>query len=127
MKSNVVFSISEGMIKFLQVSGTQKKMVTDVAVIDTGNQSDAQISQTLSAFIKLRKLNFAESRVTLLVPRSRVILRNMLFPSQKSDEIRSMINLQVGNRIPFAIEEVEIDFQILSKTEDGYSKVAVVI
>ena len=51
----------------------------------------------------------------------------MVFPSQKQDEIRSMIDLQVGSRIPYSREEVEIDFQILSKTADGYSKVAVVI
>jgi len=127
MKSNVVFSIREGMIKFFQVSGTSKKLVTGVDVINTANQGDAQISQTLSAFIKKRKLNFAESRVTILVPRSRVILRHMTFPSQREDEIRSMIDLQVGNRIPYSREEVEIDFQILSKTADGYAKVAVVI
>ena len=106
MKSNSVFSISEGMIKFLQVSGTQKKLVTAVEVINTANQSDAQISQTLNAFVKLRKLNFAESRVTVLIQRSRVILRHMLLPSQREDEIRSMIDLQVGTRIPYVREEV---------------------
>ena len=127
MKSNVVFHISEGMIKFLQVSGTQKKLVTGVDVINTGSQSDAQISQSLSTFIKQRKLNFAESRVTILIPRSSAILRSMVFPSQKQDEIRSMIDLQVGGKIPYAREEVEIDFQTLTKTADGYSKVAVVI
>ncbi len=128
MKSNVVFSISEGMIKFLQVSGTQKKLVTAVDVINTANQSDAQISQTISSFIKKRKLNFAEKhRVTILVPRSRVILRLLVFPSQRQDEIRSMIDLQVGSRIPYSREEVEIDFQILSKTADGYAKVMVVV
>jgi Tfp pilus assembly PilM family ATPase/Tfp pilus assembly protein PilN len=127
MKSNSVFYISEGIIKFFQVSGTQNKLVTAVDVINTSNQSDAEISQILKAFTKLRKLNYSESRVTVLIPRSRVILRLLVFPSQREDEIRSMIDLQVGSRIPFAREEVEIDFQILSKTADGYAKVAVVI
>jgi len=126
MKSNLVFHISEGMIKYLQVS-TAKKLVTAVDVINTGNQSDAQISQTLSAYFKQQKINFIDSRVTILVPRSRAILRHMVFPSHKEDEIRSMIDLQVGTRIPYVREEVEIDFQILSKTADGYAKVAVVI
>jgi Tfp pilus assembly PilM family ATPase/Tfp pilus assembly protein PilN len=127
MKSNIVFYISEEMVKFLQVSGTQKKVVAAVDVINTEKQGDSQISQTLSAFIKERKLNFAESKVTVLIPRSRAILRYMVFPSHKEDEIRSMIDLQVGSRIPYVREEVEIDFQVLSKTADGYSKVAVVI
>ena len=127
IKSNTVFSINDGTIKFLQVSLATKKMVTAVDVISTVNQSDAQISQTLSAFIKRRKISFADSRVTLVIPRSRVILRSMVFPSQKIDEIRSMIDLQVGSRIPYSREEVEIDFQVLSKSTEGYSKVAVVI
>ena len=127
MKSNVVFHISEGLIKFLQVSAAQKKLVTGVDVIATVKQSDAEISRALGAFVKQRKLKFAESRVTVLVGRSSAILRNMVFPSQKPDEIRSMIDLQVGAHIPYAREDVEIDFQILSRTADGYSKVAVVI
>ena len=127
MKSNIVFYISEGMVKFLQVSGAQKKLVSAVDVINTDKQSDAQVSQTLSTFIKLRKLNFAESRVTILIPRSRAILRYMVFPSQDEEEIRSMIDLQVGSRIPYSREEVEIDFQILNNSADGYAKVAVVI
>ena len=75
MKANVVFHIGEGLIKFLQVSGAPKKLVTAVDVINMDKQSDAQISETLNAFIKKQKLNFAESRVTVLIPRSRVILR----------------------------------------------------
>jgi len=127
MKSNSVFYINEGMIKFLQVSVAQKKLVTAVDVIDISKQSDQEISKALTAFIKLRKLNFTESRVTVVIPRSRAILRYMVFPSQKHEEILSMIDLQVGGRIPYSKEDVEIDFQILSKTADGYSKVAVVI
>ena len=127
MKFNAVFYISEGMIKFLQVSGAQKKFVTAVDVINIAQQKDAQISQALRALVKERKLNFTESRVTILIPRSRAILRYMVFPSQKQDEISSMIDLQVGGHIPYSREEVEIGFQILSKTPDGYSKVAVVI
>ena len=127
MKSNSVFHISEGSIKFLQVSGAQKKLITGVDVINTRDQSDAQISQTLKSYIKFKKLNFADSRVSVVVPRSRAILRVMVFPSHNEDEIRSMIDLQVGSRIPFVREEVEIDFQVLLKTPDGYSKVAVAV
>lgn len=127
MRSNAVFHISEGTIKFLEVTSSQRKLIIAVDVIDTSKQSDVQISETLSAFISSRKLNFTDSRVTILIPRSRVILRLLVFPSQRPDEIRSMIDLQVGSHIPYAREEVEVDFQILSKTADGYSKVAVVI
>jgi Tfp pilus assembly protein PilN len=101
--------------------------VTAAGIFSISGQSDAQISQSLSAFIKQRKLNFAESKVTVLIPRSRVILRHLILPSQKEDEIRSMIDLQVGSQIPYTKEEVEMDFQVLSKTPDGYARVAVII
>jgi len=127
MKHHVVFFISEGMIKFLQVSGMQKDLVAGMDIIDTANQEDAQISQNLNTFIKQRRLNFSECRVTVMIGRSEVILRHMVFPSQRPDEIHSMIDLQVGSYIPYSKEEVEIDFQILSKTADGFAKVAVVI
>ncbi len=127
MKSNAVFHISEGTIKFLQVSGAQKKAVSAVEIIDIKKQSDAQISKTLSVFIKEQKLNFHDTRVTIVVPRSRAILRLLVFPTHKETEIRSMIDLQVGTRIPYSREEVEIGFQVLSRTADGYAKVAVVI
>jgi len=128
MKANTVFSIAEGMVKYLQISSAApKKLVTGVDVLDIRNLSDAQISQSLISSIRQRKLNFAENRVTVLIPRSRVILRHMKLPSQKEDEIRSMIDLQVGGQIPYSKEEVELDFQVLAKTPDGYSKVAVII
>src|ERR1700689_5495260 len=101
MSSNIVFSINEGMVKFLQVAGGQKKLVTGVEIIATDRQNDAEISQSLMDFVKRRKLNFAESRVTVLIPRSRAILRYMVFPSHKEEEIRSMIDLQVGSSIPY--------------------------
>jgi len=98
-----------------------------VGTINISDQSDAQVSQLLNECIKKRKLNLNDSRVTVVIPRSMIILRLLTFPSIKEDEIRAMIDLQVGNRIPYSREEVEIDFQILSKTADGYAKVAVVI
>jgi len=127
MKANAVFHIGEGMIKFLQVSSGSKKTVTAVDVLNIEKQNDQEISQALIAFVKKKKINLKDCRVTVLVPRSRVILRHMVFPSQNEAEIRSMIDLQVGSRIPYVREEVEIDFQVLSKSADGYSKVAVVI
>lgn len=127
MKSNTVFHINEIMVRFLQVSSAPKKLVTGVDLINIDKQTDEEISATLAAFVQQQKLNFTENRVTVVIPRSRAILRNMTFPSHNDDEIRSMVDLQIGNYIPYLKEDVEIDFQILSKTADGYATVAVVI
>jgi|GEM_PF-3171559 len=128
MKSNIVFSINERTVKYLHVlTGAPKKCVAAAGIIDISDQNDSQITQSLTSFVKQRKFNFAESTVTVLIPRSRVILRHMMLPSQNEDEILSMIDLQVGSQIPYAKEEVEIGFQVLSKSPDGYSKIAVVI
>ncbi len=126
MKSNAVFYIDEERIKFLQVL-TSSKLVTALDVLLIKGQSEAQISQGLWTFLKRRRLNLNEARVTVVIPRSRVILRLMSVPSHQDSEIRSMIELQVSSSIPYELEEVQMDFQVLAKSPDGYAKVAVVI
>jgi hypothetical protein len=127
MKANAVFYIKNGTIKFLQVSLGPKKTVTTKEVLLTEGQNVEAMSQTLKAWVAERNINFTENRVTVLVPRSRVIFRTMSFPSHQQDEIRSMIDLQIGSHIPYVREEVEVDFHVLSKTPDGYAKVAVAV
>ena len=127
MKSTTVFHISEGTIKFLQAAGARKKTITAFDVIETGQSTDDQISRRLSALVKPLRLSGGQARVIVLVPRARLILRHLTLPSHKTNELRAMIDLQVAGHIPYAREEVEIDFQILTKTADGYSKVVVVI
>ena len=127
MKSHAVFLIDEEMIKFLQVSIRNKKIVTGVDVVDIKGQSDAQISQSLKSFLKQQTYRFTQSRVSIVVPRSRVILRLMTFPSLDPEEIRSMLNLQIGSSIPYSREEIELDFHIISRTKDGYANVVVVV
>lgn len=127
MKSTVVFQIEEHMVKCLRVSNTPKKVVTAVDVIQVSGMSDAQVSVRLEQWIKDRRITFKETYVVALVPRARCILRYMTLPSHQESEVRDMIDLQVANHIPFAREEVEVDFQILTKSADGYSKAAVVI
>jgi len=127
MKSNIVFYIDKTKLKFLQVSGTQKKVVTGVDVVDINDNDDLRLLQALKDLIKKWKLRSAESGVTVVFPRSWTILRLMTFPSHQEEEIRSMIDLQLGSHIPYSKEEVEVDFQILSKTADGYANVAVII
>lgn len=111
----------------MQVVLGPRKTASAIDVIDIDKQTDEQISETLRNYVRQKKLSFADSRVTVLLPRSRAILRHMVFPSQKDEEILAMINLQVGSHIPYVREEVEIDFQVLSRTPEGYSRVAVVI
>ncbi|MBF0510793.1 MAG: pilus assembly protein PilM [Candidatus Omnitrophica bacterium] len=127
MKTSTVFHINEGKIKFLQMANGHKKLVTALDVLDIAQQGDEAIIQTLVSFLKQKKINFNNGQVSIVVPRSWVILRLLHLPSHQEDEIRSMIDLQIGEYIPYAREDVELDFQILSKTPDGYSKVAVVI
>ncbi|MBI4310047.1 MAG: pilus assembly protein PilM [Candidatus Omnitrophica bacterium] len=127
MTSTMVFHINEGTIKFLQVTGAQKKTITAFDVIAIKDLTDAQISGQLAALVKQQGLKCREARVIVLVPRARLILRHMTLPSHKESELRAMIDLQVVNHIPYAREEVEIDFQILTKTPDGYAKIVAAI
>ena len=57
MQSNVVFSISEGMIKFLQVTGAQKKVVTGADAINISGQND--LDPALPGHFALYGVSFA--------------------------------------------------------------------
>ena len=58
MKSNAVFSISEGMIKFLQVSGTQIKEVSAVNIINTAGQVRCPDQPNVNRLHKKAKIKF---------------------------------------------------------------------
>lgn len=127
MKTTIVFYIDEDSIKFLQASGVQKKTVTAMDIVAINGLDDARIIERLAALSKQHKLNFRGAEVIVLIPRMNAILRHLTLPSHDQEELRSMIDLQIVNTIPYAREDVELDFQVLSKNSDGYSKVMAVI
>ena len=125
MKSTMIFQISEGSVKFLHIDSNKKILQADI--VSTGSIEEALTTQNLKNFIQQKRLKFRGARVIVVIPRSRAILRRMNLPSHQDDELRSMAALQGSGHVPYAREDVEMDFQVLRKSSDGYAQVMAVV
>lgn len=66
-------------------------------------------------------------RLVFSVPRRLTIVKRMRLPAIQDQELRKMIGLQLVNQTPYHVDEVMFDYQVVNKTQDGYTEVLVVI
>jgi Tfp pilus assembly PilM family ATPase/Tfp pilus assembly protein PilN len=125
-KSRTIIEITESSIKVFQASLTANIPLTYGGMIDSRNLSDNEISQKLGDIRKAKRFSLQNSQIILIIPRQYVILRYLDLPSENMDELRAMVELQVGNHIPYSREDVVVDFMPLQKNAEGYTKVMVV-
>lgn len=127
MKSTIVIEIDEQMIKWMAASAGAKPVITHAGLMSVDHLADDQIAKNISQQFRLNKMPYKQSRIIVMLPRSKAILRHLTLPSQDAAEIESMVGLQAVHHIPYTREEVEIGFHVLERTTDGYSKVLAVI
>lgn len=66
-------------------------------------------------------------RVTLGLPRDRVSMRHLRFPSHNDGEIRRMVNYELTNLFPYKPEELLYDYSIIQKEAGGNSHVLLTV
>jgi len=128
MKKNIstVIEITDDHIKLLQTQvlrGNPQLMTCDIEPID---------SHTEEHLFKLfKKIAFRHSiqtdKLTFILPRKLVILKQIGVPSVNEGEIDKMIGLQLVNQIPYPVQDVVYDYYILDKGETGYTTTMVII
>lgn len=67
-----------------------------------------------------------EGTIVLGFPRHLVTVRYLNLPSSNPEELREMLYFDVERHVPFALEEMEISFQIMEKLGDHESRVMIV-
>lgn len=67
-----------------------------------------------------------KGQLILAVPRSLTTVRYLKLPSSRYDELKEMILLDAERHIPFPIDDVEMDFEILEKISEHESKIMLV-
>ncbi|OGX28668.1 MAG: hypothetical protein A3B78_01015 [Omnitrophica WOR_2 bacterium RIFCSPHIGHO2_02_FULL_67_20] len=60
-----------------------------------------------------------------VMPREQVLTRVVKFPSMKTDELASMVDLYAKGQLPYSKEQAVTDFHVLN-AQDGFSTVAIV-
>ncbi len=134
MKSNssssknfrTTIEITETHLKCVQLKWLKgRHVVTSCDIKAFLQHSDEEIVKYLREVCRSKKVE--PSELMVVVSRQWVILKQIHLPSQNDEEIAKMVPLQLVSRIPFSLEEVVYDYEILQKGMDGYSKVLVFV
>jgi len=123
-----IIEITPQYLKLVQsVHDERSAVLTHCGLLDISGLSDEAIAKKLIALDKTKKLQLKKSEVVGVVSRQNVILRYLNLPSQNRQELSQMVELQIDNHLPYAREDVVLDFMVLNTGADGYSKVLIVI
>lgn len=92
---------------------------------DLSSHTPENIVQSLKNVVD--ELNGPIGHLTLCIPRHKVTVRFLKFPTTNEKEIAGMVNLQSAKELPLSKEEIVTDYLISERTKEGYAKVALVI
>ncbi len=121
-KRYLSFSINESVIKLVQA--TSSGVVEKVA---RGSAADSSV-EALGGTLKTLLNGFdRSSAVVCVIPASAATSKTIEVPSTDPQEIRSIINLQVGRHTPYSREEVLIGYINLGQGSPNHTKVFLVI
>lgn len=60
-------------------------------------------------------------RISVILPRRFVIIKTLRLPTQDEQEVRQMAALQIPQQIPYSIDDVLLETQILRRDTNGYA------
>lgn len=129
LKMITVLEISGDWLKIVQAQFSAKAwkihrvIVEDVACFR--DAQDEKISERIRRLLKGLKVD--PSTLMVVIPYQVVAIRNLEFPSTNPDEIKNMVELQIGKQTPFSIDEMIYDYTILNIDAEGYSRVMLAV
>ncbi|HPO07186.1 MAG TPA: pilus assembly protein PilM [bacterium] len=65
-------------------------------------------------------------RIVLALPRDATTIRYITLPSSRHEELKEMLFLDAERHIPFSVDNVEIDFEVLEKLGEHESRIMMV-
>ena len=76
----------------------------------------ARLAASLQSLIEAHQIKTTD--VVTALPGSVVVSKRLTLPAQEPSELHQSILFEAGNVIPESLEEMSIDYQVLSRTED---------
>ncbi|MCK4518482.1 MAG: pilus assembly protein PilM [Candidatus Omnitrophica bacterium] len=124
-KSVVVVEIGNDWLKIIESSFTSKGMtITKVNLLKLA-QIEGPTALAISKIFSDLKLN--KKFVITYIPRHLITVRVLELPSVEPEEIKEIIDLQIGKQTPYSKEEIISSYKIIGSERGGYSKVILVI
>ncbi|MDX1915955.1 MAG: pilus assembly protein PilM [Methylophilus sp.] len=128
--------ISSTLVKMVELSSSAKGVyrlegysvasIAKDAIIEGNISGLDQVSESIRMAWKL--LNSREKRVALALPSAAVITKKVFMEaSLREDEMESQVEAEANQYIPFSLDEVNIDFQIIGPAINNPGEVEVLI
>jgi len=117
--------INDSHVKFLQAKVHRNQTILTTCEVQALKDNSQEEAIRVLNKIKGSK-GFSSHQLALIVPRRHTILKRLQLPSVNSYEIKKMIELQLMTDIPYSMEQVSCDYELIDQKE-GYSDVLVMI
>jgi type IV pilus assembly protein PilM len=95
------------------------------AIVDNTLMDSSSIVETVRNLV--RSLDISAKDVASSISGNAVIIRKIVLPSMTSEELEDQIHWEAEQYIPFDINDVNIDFQILGQDENDPSRMNVLL
>ena len=96
------------------------------AIVDGAIEKPEVVSEALRK--AMRKANIKSKNVALALPSAAVITKNIMLPADlREEDYEVQVESEASQYIPFPIEEVNLDFQILGPNENAPDEVDVLL
>ncbi|UCB57151.1 MAG: pilus assembly protein PilM [Candidatus Omnitrophota bacterium] len=118
--------IEGGYLKLAQARDVKgARRIVKLIVRKLPSQSEEDIVTALSDVRSQVKEGLG--RLVISIPRHKLTVRFLRFPTTSEKEIKGMVELQLTKELPFPKEDLSSDYLITERTKDGYAKVALAI
>jgi type IV pilus assembly protein PilM len=124
--------ISSSSVKMVELSETKKKGVYAIELLPKGALTDGNIND-LSAVSECmqrawKRLGTRIKNVSMALPAAAVITKKILLPAGLGDEdLEYQVESEANQYIPFALEEVNLDFQVIGPAPSNTEELEVLL
>ena len=127
MSKNITtaIEITDTHVKLLQARNQRGLFITHGSLGRIEQFTDDHVANILTQMTSAR--GFEAGEVVGIIPRKFAILKHISLPSQSDAEIKRMLDLQIGNHVPYSREDIVFDFQIVGREASGYTEVLLMI
>lgn len=125
-KPVLAIQLDDYILKIVQGRTTSKGWRLDKFKIENvSGKSEEDLVSLLKDII--HKLNVKKGNIIFVIPRGLVTVRYLQLPTSNPNELKNMVDMQVVRQIPYTKEEMIYDYHIIGLTEEGYTKIFLVI
>ncbi len=116
--------LKEGKGKRYQLVNVGVEPIPTQSIVDGGIMDSFAVSEAIRTLYE--RLGVKNSKVAISVSGNGVIIKKITLPKMDMEELNDQIRFEAEQYIPFEIDEVNIDYEVVDATEDDQMDVVLV-